>query len=136
VEEQHRRVRVRIGQKLEPCRFPLAQHARDCGFHRWPDLVLHSGAASSFHLRHPFISLIAACACIGKAQKCRRQRQVKIFGKTVDHAEDLRQRSAAFEHQAAGELGLEKDAKQPAHPEIFLKDHRRHVPPDRRLLDI
>jgi hypothetical protein len=37
---------------------------------------------------------------------------------------------------AGGEFRLEEDAEQPAHPEVLLQDHRRHVPPERRLLDV
>jgi hypothetical protein len=57
----------------------------------------------------------------------RRQRQVDVFREPLDDAEHLRQRRAAFEHEAACELRLEQHAQKPADAEILLQTRKEAI---------
>ena len=128
VEQEDRRVGAGVRQKLEPRRLSFPEHAITAASIAGPiwSRTAAPQAASAFviHL-FAWFRLVPAS---GSFRKCRRQRQVDVFREPFDDAEHLRQRRAALEHQAAGELRSKEDAQKPADPEVLLQHHRGYVP--------
>src|SRR5690606_35988753 len=71
-----------------------------------------------------------------QAEESRRQRQVDVFGESLDDAEDLRQRGASLEDDGVTEGGAEEQAEQPADPDVLLDDDGREAEAGRGFVDV